>query len=879
MAPVPRTLLVEAAQLATDVFHDEARAISLVERAHAADPGNVAALLALADAHRRRGESGPLAPILRALVAGTPQGDASAKLKLELARLLVESGETDEARGLLEPLAAGGRSGPGYAEALELLVPLLGGEDDALARSTVLAARAELAQGSERAQLLYGAARAAQQAGDEARAARLARASVATEASQDALLLLAGLMRDASELAKAAASLTQAAQLASPEDRPGFLLEAAEAWEGAGDPAEAQELLDRVARLHPETLGPGAWAARFLRLGARAQAIEHGYEPLFAHGAFAQALEVAEALEDPPRIRQSLWGLAQGPAGAEPLLGWLDLAPRGGHRRRARGLRRARRVAPGDGHRGGAPSRGAPLTAGRRLGRGAAACAPASAGARRAGGERCSTRWSAWTRTPRRRWWRRCCSSSVVAAGVERERGLRLLAARVPSRAAELWQTLFEQARDDNRLEDAASALAAWVEATPDPVQRSGLRVQAGDLALAIGWTEAARAAWAQAAAEDPTSVQAASKLLALTTGEASPAEFADLAERLSSLAGPEALAGRQDELVQAYVQLGRAADAFGVLSQLPGTEERVRLRAELAESLGRANEALALREQLAHTPEEREALALAALRADRIADVVRILGPLGSADALSPDSRREFAAALARTEAGAPFAVQLWALLLSENALDAEGWALHGEALRNSGRHEAAARSVAFGELFAGEEPAPALVAIQPVVRAPVRTSVTLPGGVLPVTPEDMPDLRAVLDDALAALGAPGVQIWLDPAGASEAWLAGANDLVLGAGALSLFGPIEHDLPRRAGAGARRWGTGAGPAGRGAGARCGGGRGLRRRSVARPPRRGSCSGWTRWRAARTWTRSTPAAVLTGSAALAAVVQRALRLV
>jgi hypothetical protein len=191
---------------------------------------------------------------------------------------------------------------------LALLAPLLDSADDALARATVLAARAELETGGERARLLFAAAQAAHQAGDEARAARLARGSVATEASQEALLLLAQLMREASELAKAAASLTQAAQLASAEERPALLLEAADAWEGAGDPAEAQELLERVARLHPATLGPGAWAARFLRLGARAQALEHGYEPLLAQGAFAQALEIAETLQDGPRIRQSLWG-------------------------------------------------------------------------------------------------------------------------------------------------------------------------------------------------------------------------------------------------------------------------------------------------------------------------------------------------------------------------------------------------------------------------------------------------------------------------------------------------------------------------------------------------------------------------------------------
>jgi hypothetical protein len=330
------------------------------------------------------------------------------------------------------------------------------------------------------------------------------------------------------------------------------------------------------------------------------------------------------------------------------------------------------------------------------------------------------------------------------------------------------------------------------VDATPDPVQRAGLRVQAGDLALAIGWTDAARAAWAQAAAEDPTSVAATGKLLALTTAEESPAEFADLAERLSSLAGPEALNGRQDELAQAYVLLGRPADALGVLSQLPPTEERIRHRAELAESLGRSQEALVLREQLARTPEEREALGLAALRAGRHADVVRILGPIGSLDALSPDSQRAFATGLASSEEGAPLAVQLWALLLAGNPVDAEGWSLHAEALRRTGHSEAATRSTAFGNLFAGEEIVAPPVPIQPVARGPVRTSMTLPGGVLLVTPEEMPNLRAVLDESLAALGAPGMQVWLDPSGASEAWLASAGDLVLGAGALSLFGPVE---------------------------------------------------------------------------------------
>ena len=875
--PRAADLLVQAAQVATDVFQDEARALSLVERAHQADPGNLAALRGLARSYRQRGDAEPLLPVLRGLVAATPPGDESAQLKLELAGMLLQRGETDEARGLLEPLAAGGRSGPGYSEALELLVPLLQGADDALARSTVLAARAEMAQGAERAHLLYEAARAAQQAGDEARAARLARASVATEASRDALLFLASLMREASELAKAAASLTQAAQLASPDDRPKLLLEAADAWEGAGDPAEAQELLERVARLHPRTLGPGAWAARFLRLGARAQAVEHGYEPLLAQGAFAQALEIAEALEDSPRIRQSLWGLAQTPSGAESLRRLCKLLLKDGtglERQACAELAESRRamdlaVAL---HRAILLSPAAEATGEERL---------RAFQRLQAVGELEGTLLEVLERVDA------STSPTLVEAllqhlrgrrGAERERGLRLLAARVPSRAAELWQALFEQARDDNRLEDAASALSAWVDATPDPVQRAGLRVQAGDLALAIGWTDAARAAWAQAMAEDPTSVAAASKLLALTSADESPAEFADLAERLGSLMGPEALAGRQDELVHAYVRLGRAADALGVLSQLPPTEERVRQRAELAESLGRSHEALVLREQLARTPEEREVLALTALRAGRHDDVLRILRPIASLEALSPESRREFAAALAGSEAGAPLAVQLWALLLAEHPVDAEGWALHAEALRRSGHFEAAARSTAFGNLFAGEETVASLVPLSPVARGPVRTSITLPGGVLEVTPEEMPNLRAVLDESLAALGAPGVRIWLDPAGASEAWMASGGDLVLGAGALSVFGPQEVTFLVALALALGDEGQGLARPGEVSGLP-----GAAAEAFAAVPSPVAAARVLLWLdpVARGADLDTvdPAAVLTGSAALAAVVQRALRLV
>ena len=60
--------------------------------------------------------------------------------------------------------------------------------------------------------------------------------------------------------------------------------------------------------------------------------------------------------------------------------------------------------------------------------------------------------------------------------GTERERALRTLASRLKERSGPLWQELFQRARDDNRLEEAAEALVGWVEATAEPEKRAALR-------------------------------------------------------------------------------------------------------------------------------------------------------------------------------------------------------------------------------------------------------------------------------------------------------------------------------------------------------------------------------------------------------------------
>jgi hypothetical protein len=61
-----------------------------------------------------------------------------------------------------------------------------------------------------------------------------------------------------------------------------------------------------------------------------------------------------------------------------------------------------------------------------------------------------------------------------------------------------------------------------------------------------------------------------------------------------------------------------------------------------------------------------------------------------------------------------------------------------------------------------------------------------------MPVTETTMPRLKAALDDALLGLGAKGMTVSLDPTGGVEAWLAAADVLVMGTGALAAFGQAE---------------------------------------------------------------------------------------
>jgi hypothetical protein len=65
-------------------------------------------------------------------------------------------------------------------------------------------------------------------------------------------------------------------------------------------------------------------------------------------------------------------------------------------------------------------------------------------------------------------------------------------------------------------------------------------------------------------------------------------------------------------------------------------------------------------------------------------------------------------------------------------------------------------------------------------------------PPGALEVTDQSLPRLHAALRPTLKKLGVGSVQVLLDPAGGVEAYLVSPEELVLGAGALASFGPVE---------------------------------------------------------------------------------------
>jgi len=141
---------------------------------------------------------------------------------------------------------------------------------------------------------------------------------------------------------------------------------------------------------------------------------------------------------------------------------------------------------------------------------------------------------------------------------------------------------------------------------------------------------------------------------------------------------------------------------------------------------------------------------------------------------------------------AGAATAARLWPALLQHDATDADGWTLFAEALNRSGKGAEAKVADGFGAALTGSDAAAPVPALNPLVTFPPAFNHPAPPNLARLDAEQMPRLAGALQPALAGLAASSVSVLLDPRGGVEAYLVGPTELVLGAGALAVFGQAE---------------------------------------------------------------------------------------
>ena len=266
------------------------------------------------------------------------------------------------------------------------------------------------------------------------------------------------------------------------------------------------------------------------------------------------------------------------------------------------------------------------------------------------------------------------------------------------------------------------------------------------------------------------------------------------LAEQLVAVAGEDALAPKLTErLVLAYEKQDRIRDAYDTLLRLQETPARLEKRSGLALELGLVADALRIREQLAKTPEELEAVLFGYLVGDLASHAVKLgerLLKMGTPlDALA---KRMLAERTSVVPEGVALAARLWPELLREDVADADAWTLYAETLQQLGRKVEAERMDGFGAALTGSDSTAPAATIRALARARYAFSAPRPEGLVPVEPKTMPRLHRTLAQLLDALGAPETSLLLDVAGGVEAYLVSRDELVLGAGALSCFGMAE---------------------------------------------------------------------------------------
>src|SRR5918996_1636672 len=329
---------------------------------------------------------------------------------------------------------------------------------------------------------------------------------------------------------------------------------------------------------------------------------------------------------------------------------------------------------------------------------------------------------------------------------------LELLASKLPSRRSGLLAEIVELHREAGRTEAVVQSLASLIAAESDSKTRVGYRLQLAQLyAAQLAHREDAQEALERALEDDPESAAAARQLVELLSESDQHERFVAACERLSALGGEDAAIAYRERLAKAYDALGRESDAYRLLGELEETPERLQRRVELADALGLTEESLALREKLALAPGELEAVLLDYARAGLTPAAARVAERMLATQALSAIARRELAERFSSRPDVAGLAARLWPEMLRANPSDGAGWMLFAEALQHSRRGEAARLARGFGAALGGApETAPA-VAIRPMERAKL--------GARHPTPS---------------------------------WLVDEDELVLGAGALGVFGPIE---------------------------------------------------------------------------------------
>jgi tetratricopeptide (TPR) repeat protein len=780
-------LLLAAAEVAAGQLDDPRRAEALRERAAEADPSNVDALKARVEGLRKRGDQAALLEALERLVPATEDADEASLLRLELASLASAAGREPLARELLEAVVARGTSGAGYAEALEALEPLLTTEPGRLAE--VRLARAELLSNAERRELLLAASREFEAAGRIPDALRAAREAVSIEPDVESLKWVSALHAAAEEPGRAAQALLQAARLAYLAQRPALLLEATNLWEAAGERAEALEVLERVATEAPDTLSPEELAGRFQRLGALARAVEVGFGPALESGDLTGALALAERAGDAARVREALWALVSKPdADASHV---TDLATG----LRAEGdwdglLRLAELLTQWD-EALATELRGEVLRAD-----------GASAEARLRAME-----WLAMVPgfterlkglLPGLGGFPEALSEAVLTHVralplEERIAALEEAADNWAERRGKLLRERFRLQRDAGMTADAADTLGLLILLETDPRLRASLHVEHGDMLMWAGDKPRALEAFEKALEDAPGTIRALEFLLPIYDETKNHARFVVVAEQLAAiLAGPAAMGLWRERLAEAYEALGRLAEAAEQLKLLPETPERLERRARIAEAQGLTGEALQLRERLTEDPAQLEDILRQYLDGQLVVFAVRLAERLFQAGQLSMTAKRLVAERLSPTYEGAALAIFIWPELLRQQPVDADAWTLYAEALAACDDVPMeVARVDGFGAALVSSTARASTATLSPVA-LPEGFRHALPPDAVPVTDERMPRLYAALRPTLKELGAGALRVFLNPAGGVEAYLASPEELVLGAGTLACFGPVE---------------------------------------------------------------------------------------